>query len=182
MIYLMRHGQTDWNVLRKIQGRTDIALNEEGRQMAKEARTKYADISFDVCYCSPLVRAKETAEIFLEGRDTPIIFDDRLMEMSFGICEGEEHVLENPSSPLYPLFTDPVHYTAVEGAESLDELFARSGAFIDEMLLPAVSKGRNILIVSHGAVGCSIICRLKQIERSDFWNVLCKNCELVRIL
>ena len=47
----MRHGKTDWNAMRKLQGRTDIPLNEEGRQMAEHARTEYADIHFDICYC-----------------------------------------------------------------------------------------------------------------------------------
>ena len=61
MLYIMRHGKTDWNAMRKLQGRTDIPLNEEGRQMAEHARTEYAVIHFDICYCSPLIRAKETA-------------------------------------------------------------------------------------------------------------------------
>ena len=51
MLYIMRHGKTDWNAMRKLQGRTDIPLNEEGRQMAEHARTEYADIHFDICYC-----------------------------------------------------------------------------------------------------------------------------------
>ena len=90
MLYIMRHGKTEWNELHKLQGRTDIPLNEEGRQMAKIAGEKYKDINFDVCYCSPLVRAKETAKLVLEGRNIPIIYDDRLKEMSFGIYEGME--------------------------------------------------------------------------------------------
>ena len=73
MLYIMRHGKTDWNVLHKLQGRTDIPLNEEGRNMARKAADIYKDINFDVCYCSPLKRAKETAEILLEGRNIPII-------------------------------------------------------------------------------------------------------------
>ena len=51
MLYIMRHGKTDWNVLHKLQGRTDIPLNVEGRRMAEAAREQYKDINFDVCYC-----------------------------------------------------------------------------------------------------------------------------------
>ena len=83
MLYIMRHGRTDWNDLRKLQGKTDIPLNEEGRLMAEKARETYNDVHFDVCYCSPLIRAKETAEIFLKGRSIPVIYDDRLKEMGF---------------------------------------------------------------------------------------------------
>ena len=83
MLYIMRHGKTDWNAKHKLQGHADIPLNEEGRQMAEKAREEYDGPVFDVCYCSPLVRAKETAEIFLKGTHTPIIADPRLIEMSF---------------------------------------------------------------------------------------------------
>ncbi|MBP5726927.1 MAG: histidine phosphatase family protein, partial [Clostridia bacterium] len=88
MLYIIRHGKTDWNVRHKMQGRTDIPLNEEGRQMAEAAREEYRDIHFDICFSSPLIRAKETAEILLRDRNIPILTDDRLLEMSFGRFEG----------------------------------------------------------------------------------------------
>lgn len=127
MLYIMRHGRTDWNDAYKLQGRTDIPLNDAGRRMAQEAAQRYREVSFDVCFCSPLIRARETAEIFLKGRDTPILFDDRLKEMCFGVCEGSENVFENQDTPVYTLFKDPTHYVAPEGAESFEELFARTG-------------------------------------------------------
>ena len=66
MLYIMRHGKTDWNARHLLQGHTDIPLNEEGRKMAEDAREKYRDLHFDLCYCSPLSRAWETAELFLK--------------------------------------------------------------------------------------------------------------------
>ena len=113
MLYIMRHGKTDWNAMRKLQGRTDIPLNEEGRQMAEHARTEYADIHFDICYCSPLIRAKETAEIVLKGRNIPIITDDRLKEMSFGSYEGTANCITTPGCPIKNLFLDPANYKDV---------------------------------------------------------------------
>lgn len=107
MLYIMRHGKTEWNELHKLQGRTDIPLNEEGRQMAKIAGEKYKDINFDVCYCSPLVRAKETAKLVLEGRNVPIIYDERLREMSFGIYEGMENPAKATDSPIRTFFKEP---------------------------------------------------------------------------
>ena len=72
MLYIMRHGRTDWNERHKLQGRTDIPLNANGRQMAEKAREEYADVHFDVCYCSPLIRARERrispAVIWAAGR------------------------------------------------------------------------------------------------------------------
>ena len=107
MLYLMRHGQTDWNIVHKLQGRTDIPLNENGRQMAKEACQKYQDINIDKCFCSPLQRARETAELMLEGRNISIELDDRLQEMSFGTFEGEENIFDKPDHPMFTLFKQP---------------------------------------------------------------------------
>lgn len=106
MLYIMRHGKTDWNAVHRLQGSEDIPLNEEGRQMVRDARKKYGDLRFDICYCSPLQRAQETAEIFLEGSGTPILTDDRLREMGFGMYEGTEHVTQKPECPVYTLFHD----------------------------------------------------------------------------
>ena len=80
MFYILRHGRTDWNEEHKLQGEVDIPLNETGRQMAYDAAKKYKDIDFDICYCSPLKRAQETARIFLSGRNpaVEIITDNRL--------------------------------------------------------------------------------------------------------
>lgn len=169
MLYIMRHGKTDWNAVHRLQGGEDIPLNDEGRKMAAEAREKYKDLSFDICFCSPLQRARETAEIFLAGRNTPIQVDDRLREMSFGSFEGMEGVLENPDCPVYGLFHDPAHYKATGGAESLSELFARSGSFIREVLTPEFVQEKNVLLVAHGGLNCSIIAQYENTPLADFW-------------
>ena len=61
MLYIMRHGRTDWNDLAKLQGQTDIPLNEDGRALARVAAREYRDVHLDLCYCSPLLRAREKA-------------------------------------------------------------------------------------------------------------------------
>ena len=136
MLYIMRHGKTEWNELHKLQGRTDIPLNEEGRQMAKIAGEKYKDINFDVCYCSPLVRAKETAKLVLEGRNVPIIYDERLREMSFGIYEGMENPAKATDSPIRTFFKEPEKYKGVKEGETFYELFKRTGEFLKEVVMP----------------------------------------------
>ena len=182
MLYIMRHGKTDWNAKHRLQGREDIPLNEEGREMARAAKAAHSDLHFDICYCSPLIRAKETAEIFLSGTDTPIVTDNRLREMSFGIYEGTEHVTQTPECPVYTLFKDPVHYKAVNEAESLEELYARTGNFIKEVLTPEYVAAKNILIVAHGGMNCSIINQYENIPLEHFWDSLQKNCELRRLV
>ena len=180
MLYIMRHGRTDWNDLRKIQGRTDIPLNDNGRRMAREAAVKYRDINIDRIYCSTLKRAVETAELFAGDRDIPIIEDKRLDEMSFGIYEGFERSFDVPDCPINSLFKDPENYTPVEGGESFDELFARTGSFLEE-IKPLVDSGMNILIVGHGAMNRSIISRLKGAPLKDFWADSIENCKMERL-
>lgn len=183
MLYIIRHGKTDWNNLHKIQGRTDIPLNEEGRKMAAEAAEEYKDVHFDVCYCSPMIRARETAEILLAGRDVPIIFDERLVEMGFGIYEGIENSFSIPDCPINAMFWTPELYnTPVEGGESMDELFERTGEFLRELALPQVKEGKDVLIVGHGATNSCIVCQVKNRQRKDFWAEGIPNCKLQTLI
>ena len=182
MLHIIRHGKTDWNVLHKLQGRTDIPLNEEGRRMAAEAGERCREISFDICYCSPLIRARETAEILMKNRDIPIVLDDRLKEMCFGTWEGYENVFEKTDSPMYTFFKDPLHYVAPEGAESFDELFTRTGSFLNEIVKPALQERKKILIVGHGAMNSSIVCQVKNLPLSEFWSAGIENCKLMRLI
>ncbi|MCR5557631.1 MAG: histidine phosphatase family protein [Butyrivibrio sp.] len=178
MLYIMRHGKTDWNALQKLQGQIDIPLNEEGKEAARAAREKYKDIAFDICYSSPLIRAKETAEIFLQGTNTPIITDDRLKEMAFGEFEGVTGYFNNPSCPINDLFVNPVSYVKQGGAESFEELFARTGSFLKEVISPALKENKDVLIVGHGAMNCSIISQIERTPLEKFWDNLIQNCEL----
>ena len=83
-LYLIRHGETDWNRVRRLQGQADIPLNEFGRSLAQKTAAGLKDVPFDLCISSRLKRAYETAEIILDGREVPIITDDRIIEMAFG--------------------------------------------------------------------------------------------------
>ena len=182
MLYIIRHGKTDWNVRHKLQGRTDVPLNEEGRKMAEAARAEYQHIHFDVCFCSPLVRARETAEILLKGRNIPILTDDRLAEMGFGSFEGTENSFQIPDCPINELFYSPEKYTAPPGgAESLDDLFARTGAFLKERVDPLLEEGKDVLIVGHGAMNSSIVCQIRQLPRAQFWSAGIENCKLMKL-
>ena len=87
-LYIVRHGETDWNKERRIQGQADIPLNGFGRHLAEETGKGLSDIAFDICISSPLSRAVETAELILGGKDTPVAKDSRITEMAFGIWEG----------------------------------------------------------------------------------------------
>ena len=87
-IYLVRHGETEWNRLGRAQGRTDIPINDEGRRQAALLGQRLADTPFAAAYASDSVRASETATIILQGRPVPLHATPELREVSLGRWEG----------------------------------------------------------------------------------------------
>lgn len=182
MLYIIRHGRTDWNDLRKMQGQTDIPLNDNGREMARHAHDEYLDIHFDICFCSPLIRARETADLLLEGRNIPIEYDDRLKEMCFGEYEGLANSFDIPDCPINAFFLDPENYVASKGAESIQELLSRTSEFLNEKVYPLLFEGKDVLIVGHGAMNSSIICNVMHRDISEFWASGIENCVLKKLI
>ena len=88
IVYIVRHGETDWNRVRRVQGHTDIELNDYGRKLAEETAEGMKEIRLDLCFTSPLKRAKETALIVLGDRQIPVYDEPRIEEISFGRYEG----------------------------------------------------------------------------------------------
>lgn len=169
-VYIVRHGETDWNVDRKLQGRTDIPLNHSGREQAKEVVGAIDDIGFDYCFASPLKRAYETAQILLSNQNIEIVCDNRLKEMCFGVNEGRPKEERTENFSLF--FKEPEKYVAPEGAETIEELNSRTAEFIEEVLLPLAKKSPdcNVMIAGHGAVNKSLIQYFCHKDICDFWS------------
>ena len=174
-LYIIRHGQTDWNRARLLQGRTDIPLNEWGTRVAQLTKEGLQDIVFDIAFTSPLIRARKTAELILEGRDIPIIDDDRLIEVNFGPYEGESFQLDNEN--LQNFFSKPEAYYSVDGSETIESVFERTGKFLLELYNKKEYENSTILISTHGAALCGLLCNIKKWDKADFWKGgLHKNC------
>lgn len=88
ILYTIRHGETEWNKMGKMQGKTDISLSEDGRKFAQKTADGLKNIKFDYIFSSPLERAYETACIIKGDRDIEIVKDERLIEVGFGLYEG----------------------------------------------------------------------------------------------
>ncbi len=86
-IYVVRHGETDWNKNGICQGKTNISLNENGIAQAKVLKDKINVNLIDICYVSPLNRTIETAKIITNNK-LDLIIDDRIVERGFGTLEG----------------------------------------------------------------------------------------------
>lgn len=150
-LYLVRHGETEWNRLKKFQGQLNSDLTDIGIEQAK-ALGKYLEkenIDFDFVYSSPQERAYNTAKLIKE--DFQIITDSRLMEMAFGKWEGMDVDLikEESAENFHNFFNSSDEYDhRPHEAESFESLEARIRLFLDE--IKEKYKGKNVLVVSHG--------------------------------
>ena len=173
-IYLVRHGETDWNQAGLLQGQTDIALNVQGLEQAHDAAERLKKVPFEIAFCSPLIRAKRTAEIIIGDRKITLTTDERLRELNFGPWEGVDirTIRDAASQP----FTNPGSYIPPVGAESFAQLYHRSGEFVDQVLLPLEGTYETVLVVAHGGVNRSILNPVLNIPVDDFWRVHMGNC------
>ena len=173
-IYLVRHGETDWNQAGLLQGQTDIALNAQGLEQAREAAERLKEVPFELAFCSPLIRAKRTAETIIGDRKITLTTDERLRELNFGPWEGVDirTIKDAASQP----FTNPGSYIPPEGAESFAQLYKRSGEFVDQVLLPLEGTYETVLVVAHGGVNRSILNPILNIPVDDFWRMHMGNC------
>ena len=150
IIYLTRHGETEWNIEKRLQGRGDSPLTENGIQRAKELRDRIKNIDIDVIYSSPIKRALNTANILRGNKNIDIITDDSLMEMCFGDYEGKKIDIvqeENPSWDINLIMQGNVEICAPNG-ENLKEVRERISKLMNKII--AENMGKSILIVTHG--------------------------------
>ncbi len=183
-LYMVRHGETDWNKARKIQGQVDIPLNAFGRHLAEETGKGLASIPFEACISSPLERAVETAELILEGRPVPIFTDRRIIEMAFGVWEGgccSEEGWDLPQEFRY-FFHAPEKYVAPEGGEDFYMVRDRLESFLTELYQKKEWQDKNILITTHGAALCGMLNVIKNQPVSEYWGVgVHKNCAVTEV-
>ena len=184
-ILITRYGQTDWNVLGKIQGQTDIELNDNGRQQAKETGELIKNENIDIIITSPLKRAKETAKIINENFNVTIIEDNRLMERNFGKSEGLTKDDRRKLKEINPEVNDVWNYNKnidFNGMETMQDFCNRIYKFLDEIINKY--RYKNILIVTHGGVSVPIKCYFMKYPLENFCDRDAvkglKNCEITK--
>ena len=157
MIYLIRHGQTDWNLDRKLQGQTDIPLNNNGRGQAEEAAKEIANLKIDRIISSDLSRAKETAEIINKKIGVEISFDKRLREVNYGDYEGE--LIETIKDEDWNVFNQNPEK---KNGESRKQVYERVKSFLQE-----INESENVLVVTHGGALRMMLYYAKNKEKFD---------------
>ncbi|MDO4491288.1 MAG: histidine phosphatase family protein [Lachnospiraceae bacterium] len=171
LLYVIRHGETYWNAERKMQGHLGSDLNENGVRLAEVTAKGLADVPFDLCITSPLLRARHTAEILMQGRNKPVLQEERLKELNFGIWEGRcvaPGKMEIPREQYRMFRLDPFHYQPPEGGETFRELISRTGEFFDELIHNPDYQDKTILISAHGGAVRAFLNRLYD-DPEDFW-------------
>ena len=158
MLYFIRHGQTDWNLQKKIQGITDIPLNQKGVADARSAAESVARVKWDRMISSPLLRARQTAEILNKDIGLPIETDERLCEFDLGDLEGQPLSLLTPDV-WRALAEDPQRLKA----EGLPLAYERISAFMRE-----IPKEPNTLSVMHSGLFKIISYYLKHPNGFDY--------------
>ena len=181
-IYIVRHGQTIWNASNLLQGNADIELNEKGRALAIETGRNLQGVLFNRIYSSPLIRAYDTARLICGTRNIPIIRDERLKELNFGVNEGKnfKELLADKSDPFHYFFECPALYRAPEKGETLEHICERGAEFMKEVIEPQKDELERIMIVAHGAMNKAIMCHVKQHGIDQYWSGgLQRNCGVI---
>ncbi|MGB4610852.1 MAG: histidine phosphatase family protein [Saccharofermentanales bacterium] len=150
-LFMVRHGETQWNKLHKIQGQVNIPLNETGEAEAEKLAAILQNKKFDAIYSSPLNRSKDTAEIVF-GHEADIILEPLIIEMAFGIYEGFSYADLNidEDHDLYSYFYDRANYVPVKGGESIQQVADRAKTFLGNMLTQ--HRDETVIAFSHGAL------------------------------
>lgn len=187
-LYLVRHGETEWNLEHKLQGTRDISLDDKGREQARALRreNEAAGLTFDRVYVSPLSRARETARLITGLPEEAFVIDPRLIEMAFGRIEGTRYnFFDDPWDPSLPenlhMFTHhPSRYRAPEDGETFESVIARAGAFLEDLKKEA-GEEETVLIVSHGALLHGLMFHLNhRTDLETFWDPTLGHCRMLR--
>ena len=177
-LYVIRHGQTDWNVAGKCQGMTDIELNSTGIKQAEQARNEITNYKIDLIICSPLKRARKTAEIINEVTNCKIISDERIIERCVGKIEGTTKEEWNSiiGDDVDIVNNYNLNYDK-QDIEPIQTVCKRVWDLLDE--IKEKYKDKNVLLVTHGGTCRAINAYFNGIgEDEHVESAKIKNCEI----
>ncbi|MBU1243021.1 histidine phosphatase family protein [Myxococcota bacterium] len=181
--YFIRHANTEWNLQKRMQGSLDSDLTPEGREATRRLAVSLRAMAFDVCYSSPMGRARATADLLFVGRGVPVVHLEELAEMGFGGMEGlqlEEFRRRFPVE-FHNLWHDA---TAYDPSSFHGESFAAAGARARKALALILDQGhKRIAVVSHGIMLKLVFGALRGRGLESFWeNPVPENGVVTRVL
>ena len=176
-VYIMRHGETELNREKRLQGLADCPLNQKGISQAEDTgrRIHDAGLSFDRIYSSDLSRAVQTAELAARVHREDIVLDARLEEIDYGPYDALPFT--ELGEDMLSFFRDPVNVQAPEGVESIASVMCRVEAFLNE--LKSKDTGGCVLVVTHG-VAIRAVLGLLSGRDTAVWGMPVENCVLYK--
>lgn len=180
-LYIVRHGETEWNKIGRYQGITNVPLNENGIAQAKACGNALKDVHFDRILSSDLSRALVTAEMIRGNRQLEIKTDERLREINFG---DWEKLLFTEIEERWPGLIDQMYrrpdIVKVPNGESFQEVQDRAWSAVSDFLNEN-NEDETILITCHGGTIRTILCKLLDISISHCWNFSQGNTAINRV-
>jgi broad specificity phosphatase PhoE len=177
-LLLARHGESMWNAERRFQGSTDVPLSARGRAQAQALTRGLRPYRVRAAYASPFRRARETAELALQGTGVPVVVLDELRELSLGQWEGctVEEIRARDGDPYVAWLRAP-HDCPPPGSEPLPVVSERVRAAVDR-IAAAHPNGDDVLVVAHGGVISVYACHLLGCSFNSLWRLRVDNASL----
>ena len=179
-IHLVRHGESTWNSVRRVQGNhTGVGLSELGKTQAALLGKRLRQMEFARVFCSTAERARETAALAL-GDDYPVEYVDDLREISLGDWEGllVADVRERFPGQLETWFNTPSK-VVIEGAEPFGKFYERATRTLDRLI---ESTEGDILVISHGGIICAWLTSVLGMSPDDIWAFSLPNTSLTTVV
>lgn len=175
-IHLIRHGQTDWNSEKRVQGRSESRLTPLGRQQAAVLAPTLADIGFSRVYCSSSIRTRQTAEILFQDTGLDIEYCDLLREIHLGPWEGHLQAEVKQQFPeAFRHFWHEPHLFRLRDAETFEQVQGRATGRFREIL--QTHESGDVALVSHGVWIKTVLCAIEARPISQLWEPpIMKNC------
>ncbi len=168
-LYLVRHGETVWNFENRIQGASDVLLNEKGREQAKSLAAKLQNISFSKIFSSPLARALETAKVVSMSQGSSIVKMDNFSELDQGLLEGLRfNEVKGKFSDFFSKWRSVPGEVRMPGGETLEELQDRAWDGVEEIYAKYSQEKNPVLVVSHNLAIICILSRILGVTLNDF--------------
>jgi len=169
-VYVVRHGQTAWNLEEIFRGRVDIPLDDTGKKEVHLAGEALKDETIHAVYSSPLSRSMETAENIAKFQDVGVSPLDAIIDISYGDWEGKPLAeIQEKFPDLYELWMKEPHNVHFPNGETLEAVGSRAMEAVNRLV--AQHKDENIALVAHRVPNKVICCALIGIDYSNFWRI-----------
>lgn len=167
-VHLIRHGETNWNKEKRVQGHSESTLTPQGQQQARDLAPTLQQHPITKVYCSSSIRTRQTCELLFSNNPIETLYNDELREIYLGPWEGK---LQSEIRSLYPeqfenFFHAPEQFAQLE-AETFEEVQQRGLKMLKQIL--SDDSAQEVAIVSHGVLIKSLLCYLENRPLAQLW-------------